>query len=286
MSAIHAPEPVLLEPVGRLRRRPPIPVPAWIGGTIVLFWLVIAVIGPLIAPHDIGKVIDEDGFGSMSRTMLFGSDYLGRDVFSRILVGTRTTVGVALAATLLAIAIGGSLGMMAAVVGGWVDAWLSRFLDAVISIPSLMFGLVAVAALGASIPVLIGTAAVIYLPGAFRIWRSVAVNVNTMDFVQVARARGESTGYLVREEILPNILGPVLTDFGLRFVFVVLLLSSLSFLGLGIQPPDADWGSLVRENIGGLSYGAAAVIMPAAALATLTVGVNLLVDNLPGRGRR
>ncbi len=257
----------------------------WVGGAIVAFWIAVALAAPWIAPHDLGAIIDEDVFGGVSRAMPLGSDVLGRDVLSRIIYGAPLTIGIALAATLLAVAIGGALGMVAAVVGGVVDALLSRFLDALISIPSLLFGLVAVAALGASIPVLIGTAAVIYIPGAYRIWRALAVNVNTLDFVQVARARGESTPYLVREEILPNIVGPVLTDLGLRFVFVVLLLSSLSFLGLGIQPPNADWGSLVRENITGLSYGAPAAIMPAVALATLTVGVNLLVDNMPGRRR-
>lgn len=278
-TAIHA------APVVSRRRRPPVPWLGWVGGAIVAFWIVVALGAPWIAPHDLGAIVDEDVFGGIGRATPLGSDVLGRDVLSRIVYGTPLTIGIALAATLLAVAIGGALGMVAAVVGGWVDALLSRFLDALISIPSLLFGLVAVAALGASIPVLVGTATVIYVPGAFRIWRALAVNVNAMDFVAVSRARGESTPYLVREEILPNILGPVLTDFGLRFVFVVLLLSSLSFLGLGIQPPFADWGSLVRENITGLSYGAPAAIMPAVALATLTVGVNLLVDNLPGRAR-
>ena len=184
---------------------------------------------------------------------------------------------------MLAVIAGGTLGMLAAVSGGWIDAALSRSFDALISIPSLMFGLVAIAALGSSIPVLVGTAAIIYTPGAFRIWRSLAVNVNAMDYVVVAQARGEGKGYLIREEILPNVLGPVLTDFGLRFVFAVLLLSSLSFLGLGIQPPDADWGSLVRENMTGLSDGAPAPVVAAAAIASLTIGVNLIVDNLPTR---
>jgi peptide/nickel transport system permease protein len=146
-----------------------------------------------------------------------------------------------------------------------------------------MFGLVVIAALGASIPVLVLTAAVIYMPGAFRFARAMAVNINAMDFIRVARARGEGTLYIMRAEILPNMVLPVLTDFGLRFVFVVLLLSGLSFLGLGIQPPAADWGSLVRENLEGLSYGAPAVIMPALAIASLTIGVNLLIDNLPTR---
>lgn len=283
---MSAEEAVAAEPPLRAgRRRAPVPLAAIVGGAIVAFWVVVALLAPWIAPHDLGAVVDEDVYGPMSRAMPLGSDVLGRDVLSRIVYGSRLTIGIALASTVIAVALGGALGMVAAVIGGAVDSALSRVLDAIISVPSLLFGLVAVAALGASIPVLIGTAALIYVPGAFRIWRSLAVNVNTLDFVQVARARGESTAYLVREEILPNIVGPVMTDFGLRFVFVVLLLSSLSFLGLGIQPPNADWGSLVRENITGLSYGAPAAIMPAIALATLTIGANLLVDSLPG-GRR
>jgi peptide/nickel transport system permease protein len=255
---------------------------AVIGALIVGFWLLIAFIGPLVSPHDVGEVVDTDLFGP-GLAFPMGTDYLGRDVLSRIVYGTRYTIGIAFAATAIAIFAGGALGMLAAVSGRFVDALLSRSFDALISIPSLMFGLVAIAALGSSVPVLIGTAAVIYTPGAFRIWRSLAVNVNAMDYVAVARARGEGKAYLIREEILPNLVGPVLTDFGLRFVFAVLLLSGLSFLGLGIQPPYADWGSLVRENITGLSQGASAVVMPALAIATLTIGVNLIVDNLPGR---
>jgi peptide/nickel transport system permease protein len=204
-------------------------------------------------------------------------------MLSRVLFGARYTIGIALAATLLACAAGILLALLAAARGGWLDAAISRVLDALISIPSLMFGLVVIAALGASIPVLVLTAAVIYMPGAFRFARAMAVNINAMDFIRVARARGEGTFYIMRAEILPNMVLPVLTDFGLRFVFVVLLLSGLSFLGLGIQPPAADWGSLVRENLEGLSYGAPAVIMPALAIASLTIGVNLLIDNLPSR---
>jgi peptide/nickel transport system permease protein len=151
-----------------------------------------------------------------------------------------------------------------------------------ISVPSLLAALVVVSSLGSSIPVLIGAAAVIYTPGAYRLSRAVAVNINAMDFVAVARARGEGTLYLIRAEILPNMILPVLTDFGLRFVFVVLLLTGMSFLGLGIQPPNADWGTLVRENVEGLSYGAPAVITPALAIATLTIAVNALIDSVAG----
>jgi peptide/nickel transport system permease protein len=149
-----------------------------------------------------------------------------------------------------------------------------------------MFALIMVAAFGSSVWMLAVTAAIIYVPGAFRIARSLAVNINAMDYVTVARTRGESTAYIMRKEILPNILGPMLADLGLRFVYVVLLLASLSFLGLGIQPPDADWGSLVRENIGALADGSMAVIAPALAIASLTIAVNLVIDNLPGRSAR
>lgn len=265
------------------RHRVRLPLAGMIGAAIVAFWAVVAIIGPYIAPHDVGALVD-DGFGPMRWGLPLGGDYLGRDVLSRILVGARYSIGVAAAATFLAILMGGTLGMLAAVSRGPVDMMLSRFFDGLISIPSKMSALIVVAALGSSIPVLIVTIAVIFTPGAFRIWRALAVNVNALDFVEVARARGEGAGYLIREEILPNIAGPVLTDFGLRFVFAVLLLSSLSFLGLGVQPPNADWGSLVRENMNGLAEGAAAVMVPALAIATLTIGVNLLIDNLPGRG--
>jgi len=200
-------------------------------------------------------------------------------------VGARYTVGISLAGVTLACSGGIVLGMIAAVIGGWFDTILSRLLDAFNGIPSLLFGLVVVAAVGSSIPVLVLTLAAIYLPGSYRFARALAVNVNTMDFVTVARARGEQTGYLIRTEIFPNILGPVLADLGLRFVFIVLVLSGLSFLGIGVQPPHADWGGLVRENIEGLSLGAPAVIFPCIAIASLTISVNMFIDNLPQKIR-
>lgn len=252
---------------------------------VIAFWAVIAVIGPWIAPHPPGEIVDYDFFGPLTAQYPMGTDYLGRDMLSRVLAGARYTVGISLAAVLIAVSAGVVLGMAAAVTGGWVDTVISRVLDAISSIPSKLFGLVVVAAIGSSIPVLIGVLAVVYTPGSYRFARALAVNVNTMDYVTVARARGERTAYLIRYEILPNILGPVLADMGLRFVFIVLLLSGLSFLGLGVQPPHADWGSLVRENMGGLSFGAPAVLMPSVAIATLTISVNLMIDNLPTRIR-
>jgi peptide/nickel transport system permease protein len=256
-----------------------------IGLLIILFWALVALIGPALAPYPPGEIVDWDYFGPVSGKYWMGTDYLGRDIFSRILMGARYTVGIAFCAVVLACTGGVFMGMIAAVMGGWFDMILSRLLDAFNGIPSLLFGLVVVAAVGSSIPVLVLTLAAIYMPGSYRFARALAVNVNTMDFVTVARARGEQTGYLILREIFPNILGPVLADLGLRFVFIVLVLSGLSFLGLGVQPPYADWGALVRENIEGLSLGAPAVIFPSIAIASLTISVNMLIDNLPNKIR-
>ena len=257
----------------------------WISLVIILAWALIAILAPYVTPHGISDIVDTDYFGPMSLQFPLGTDYLGRDMLSRILFGARYTVGISLAATLIACTIGVTLGMAAAVTGGWFDAALSRFVDALSSIPSKLFALVAVAGVGSSIPVLMLILGIIYTPGSYRFARALAVNVNTTDFVTVARIRGEKLSYLIRAEILPNIIGPVLADVGLRFVFIVLLLSGLSFLGLGVQPPEADWGSLVRENIGGLPFGAPAVMAPSFAIASLTIAVNRLIDNLPQKIR-
>lgn len=256
-----------------------------VGLAVILFWALVALAGPFLSPYPPGEIVDWDYFGPVSSDYWMGTDYLGRDIFSRIIMGARYTVGIALAAVTLACTIGVVLGMIAAVIGGWFDMILSRFLDAYNGIPSLLFGLVVVAAVGSSIPVLVLTLTAIYMPGSYRFARALAVNINTMDFVTVARARGEGTPYLIAREIFPNILGPVLADLGLRFVFIVLVLSGLSFLGLGVQPPNADWGALVRENIEGLSFGAPAVIFPSIAIASLTISVNMFIDNLPTRIR-
>ncbi|OMJ31565.1 DNA-directed RNA polymerase subunit alpha [Sphingomonas sp. Sph1(2015)] len=256
-----------------------------IGLALVMAWIVVALLGPGVAPHGVAEVVHVDVFDTVSRRFPLGTDYLGRDMLSRVLYGARYTVLIAFVATGIAAAAGILLGLAAAA-GGWVDIGLSRTFDIVIAIPSLMLALVVIAATGASIPVLIGTLALIYTPGAFRTARALAMGVMALDFVAAARARGERLPYIVVREALPNVTGPLAADFGLRFVFVVLLLSGLSFLGLGVQPPQADLGALVRENIAGLGFGAPAVLFPAVAIASLTIGMNLVIDSLPGRRRR
>ena len=271
------------EPI-RGRRRAPLSPVALAAGAVVVACFALAVFGPALALHREGAIVSRHIFAPMSAAFPLGTDYLGRDMLSRVLYGARFTIGVALPAALLASGAGTMLGMLAAVRGRTLDAALSRTMDTLISLPTLIFSLVVVAALGSSITVLVLTAAVIYTPGSYRIARSIAVDLSATDFVKAARARGEGGLAIMLGEILPNMVMPVLTDFGLRFVFIVLLLSSLSFLGLGIQPPYSDWGGMVRENIEGLSAGAPAVIVPAVAIAILTISVNLLIDNLPGRG--
>ena len=270
------------------RRKPPrrLSVAGIAGAAGVGFWVLMAVLGPWLAPDDVGSMNGDAVFAPISAQYPLGADFLGRDMLSRILQGAPYTVGVALAAVLVASIGGTALALFAAARGGWFDSVVSRIIDVQLSIPTKLLALIMVAAFGSSVPVLVLTIGIGYLPGAFRIARSLAVNVQAMEYVQAARARGEGLAYITFHEMLPNMLRPVLADFGLRFLFIVLLLSGLSFLGLGVQPPDADWGSLVRENIIGLSEGSPAVIVPAIAIATLTIGVNMAIDGFAGRKRR
>jgi peptide/nickel transport system permease protein len=253
-----------------------------LGLTVLGFWVAVALFAPFLSDQSLGEMSDAGVFQAMSAQHWLGTDYLGRDMLTRIVAGTPYTIGVALVATLLACGLGAVLGLLAAVTGGWVDSALSRLLDTLVSIPSKMFALVIIAGFGSSVTLLVVVAAIVYTPGCYRIIRSLAVNINAMDYVLVARARGERHGYIMRREILPNITGPLLADMGLRFVYALRLLASLSFLGLGVQPPMADWGSLVRENLGALPVGGVSVLAPALAIAALTIAVNLVIDNLPG----
>ena len=219
------------------------------GLALALFWVLVSFVGPLIAPYGPGEIVNYDVFLPMSWEHPLGTDYLGRSVLSRVMDGARFTVGLAFAAALLASLLGTGLGLFSAVSGKALDESISRVMDALLSIPNKIFALVMIAALGSSIPILLLITAITYTPGVFRIARSLAVNINQMDYIQVARARGEGRLYLASVEVLPNMIHPMLTT------WVLTRLSSLSFLGLGVQPPNADLGSLVRENMSGLWEG-------------------------------
>ena len=204
-----------------------------------------------------------------------------RQLLSRILYGARTTIGISVLATLLAYLIGVTAGIAASVGSRYLDMGLSRVNDALLSIPSIMFALVLIAALNSpGIFWLILITGFIYAASVFRIARSLGQEVMVSDFVEAAKVRGEGLWWIITREILPNIAMPLATDFGLRFVWVILFISSLSFLGLGVQPPMSDWGSMVKENLPGLVLGSYAPLMPAFAIASLTISVNMIVDDL------
>lgn len=275
-----------MSPSALLRTVRALPWSGRIGLFFVVFWLLTAAIGPLLEPYPPGAFVSREVFAEASARLWLGSDYLGRDVLSRMLMGARFTVGLSAIAVTLAVCTGTGLALTAAVGPRWLDETLSRAMDTLISIPSKIFALVLVAAVGSSTPLLVLILSIIYVPGNFRIARSLAVGLAQLDYVEVARARGEGRLYIALAEMLPNMISPLFADIGLRFVFIVLLLSGLSFLGLGLAPPDADLGSLVRENTSGLADGSLAILAPAAAIATLTVSVNLLIDAVTQGGRR
>lgn len=252
------------------------------GLLITLSWIFLAVFGTSLAPYQLEEIGVGPMLGGMSKAFWFGTDYLGRDMLSRILYGARYSIGLALGAALLASLTGTLLALLAAVAGRWLEEVLGRINDALLVLPGKILALMIVAVFGSSLPMLIVTAVFTYWPGAYRIAYAMASSLRSMDYVRASRLRGESRFYIAIHDILPNMVHPMLTDFGLRFVYIVLLLSGLSFLGLGVQPPYADWGTLVRENLQGLFDGSPAVLMPAVAIASLTIGANLFIDSLQG----
>jgi peptide/nickel transport system permease protein len=253
------------------------PLTAAFGMFVIFTYAIAGIFAPWIAPHGEAEVISS-AFAPPDENMLLGADQLGRDMFSRIIYGARNTVGLALMATLAAFFMGALAGLLAATKGGWFDQFMGRFADVIMSIPSLIFALLMLSIFGPQITVIIVAVAIIYAPRVFRLTRAVAGNVVVMDYIEAAKLRGEGDWYLIRKEILPNSTAPLVAEFGLEFCFVFLLVAGLSFLGLGIQPPTADWGSMVRENATLISFGEITPLIPAAAIALLTVAVNFVVD--------
>lgn len=271
----------------RARYRPS--VTGWIGIVVVTFWVLVALLGPFLAPYgenDLPFPDDYSEFQAPRAGAPLGTDVEDRDILSRIMYGAGRTIGISFVATVLAYFLGVVLGVGAAISGPKVDMVMSRINDAFLSLPTIMLGLVVVAAVGSSIPVLIVTAGLIYASVVFRLSRALGMEIMVMDFVEAARVRGEGRWWIIRKEIWPNARMPLITDFGLRLIYVILFISSLSFLGLGVQPPQADWGSMVRDNLGALQYGESVipVLAPAISIATLTVGINLIVDDVSAHG--
>lgn len=253
------------------------PWSAKLGIFLVLAYAFVALFAPLLAPYGETEIVGGP-WEEMGDQFIWGTDQLGRDLYTRVIYGARNTIGIALLTTILSFFIGILGGFAAATFGGWVDQLLSRAVDVLMAIPSLIFALIALSVMGTSLPSLIVVIAITDATRVFRLSRAVAMDVAVMEYVEVARLRGEGSVWLMAREILPNTLAPLVAEFGLRFCFVFLFISALSFLGLGIQPPTADWGSMVRENAIGISYGIPTPLIPAAAIAVLTIGVNLIVD--------
>ena len=253
------------------------PWSARFGLLVIFFYIFVAFFAPVLTPYGESEIVGPE-FDVWGEEFLLGTDNLGRDMLTRLLYGARNTIGIAFATTMLAFALGSILGLLAATVGGWIDQALGRFVDILMAIPTLIFALLLLTIFGTAIPTLIVIIAVIYSAPVFRITRAVAMNVVVLEFVEAARLRGEGLGWITVREILPNIMPPLVAEFGLRFCFVFLLISALSFLGLGIQPPTADWGSMVRDTATLITYGDITPLLPAGAIALLTVGVNFVVD--------
>lgn len=262
------------KPLTLLKR---MPVTALVGLLLTFSFLIMAIFAPWLAPYSMSESVGDMWMGP-SAEFLLGTDNLGRDLLSRLIYGARTTITIAALATALAFSIGSVLGILAAVYGGWIDQLISRGVDIVMSIPTLIFALVILSVMPSTLLMLILIMGVLDSTRVFRISRAVAVNINVMDYVEAARLRGEGKRWIVFREILPNALTPLVAELGLRFIFAVLFLSSLSFLGLGVQPPEAVWGSMVRENRQGIVFGVPAALIPAAAIAVLAISVNLVAD--------
>ena len=238
-----------------------------------------AIFAPWLAPYGQSEIVG-DVWEPLFGKFFFGTDQIGRDMLSMLIYGARNMIALALLTTGCAFGLGSLLGFLAATMGGWVDQVLSRFVDVVISIPTLIFALIVLSSTGTSIFALVTVISIIYAMPVYRIARAVAMDIEVMDYVEAARLRGEGLWWIMRKEILPNALTPLATEFGLRFCFVFLLISGLSFLGLGLQPPLADWGAMVRDNGGGIAWGFMHPLVPATCIALLTIGINLIVDSV------
>jgi len=253
------------------------PISARIGVAMILFNILASIFAPLVAPYGETEIVG-DVWAPMSAANWLGTDQVGRDMLTRLLYGARNTIAIAFATTLLSFSVGIVFGFLAATLKGWVDQVLSRVVDIMMAFPTLVFALMVLSVVGTSIPTLILVIALLDSTRVYRLSRAVAMDIEVMEFVEAARLRGERIWWLMRHEILPNAMPPLVAEFGLRFCFVFLFIAALSFLGLGIQPPTADWGSMVRENAGAITFGIFIPLWPAAAIAFLTVGVNLVVD--------
>ena len=250
---------------------------AAVGVAIVALNIFAALFAPFIAPYGQAEIVG-DAWAEPSAQFVLGTDNIGRDILSRLIFGARMSIGLSLVITALSFTIGIIAGFAAAISGRWVDMALSRFVDLMLSMPTLIFAFIVLSVLGTDIPVLVVTIAILDSTRVFRLARAVAMNITSLEYVEAARLRGEGLWWVISREVLPNAVPPLVAEFGLRFCFTFLFIAALSFLGLGIQPPDADWGSMVKDLRDMINLGGAHPLYPAGAIALLTIGVNFIVD--------
>lgn len=259
------------------------PFTAKLGMVVVFVYAFVAIFAPLIAPYGEVEVVSRITFDAWSAQHLLGTDQLGRDFLSRLIFGARNSISIALVTTVISFVIGCLLGVFSALIGGVVDQIISRFIDAIMSVPDLIFILMILSIFGSSIFNLVMIIAILTSTRFFRISRAAALNVASLDFVEAARVRGESLLWISVNEVFPNILPLILSELGMRFCFIFLSIAALSFLGVGIQPPKAEWGSMVRDNAALINMGDITPLIPAAAIAFLAIAINFVVDWLMNR---
>jgi peptide/nickel transport system permease protein len=251
------------------------------GAVIVAIWVLCAVLGETLAPDDPFATDPINDLAAPSSEHLFGTDRVGRDVFSRVIVGARDILIVAPAATILGTVLGTALGLVIGYYRGLVDDVLSRFIDAFLALPVVIIALLAIVALGPSKWTVITVVGLVFAPIIARTVRAAVLQEREMEYVAAAQLRNEKAPYVLFAEILPNVMGPVLVEFTVRLGYAIFAVATLSFLGFGIQPPAPDWGLQVFEHYGLISGGYWwPVLFPALAIATLVIGVNLIADGI------
>ena len=262
--------------IGRLVSQPQ----GVVGGTLLAVLAVAVAFGPVLAPYDPESFHPSSRLTDPGEAFWLGTDHFGRDILSRILWGARTTVLLSLLATATGAAAGSALGILSGYVGGWADELLMRLVDAMMAIPSLLFALLIITVLGPSGVNAVIAIGIAFAPGIARVARSVTLSVRTSDYVAAAVARGESAGWIMAREVLPNVIAPVIVEATIRVAFAIMLLATLSFLGLGSQPPAPEWGLMISEARGFMFRSAWTILWPGLAIATVAVTFNLLGDAL------
>jgi peptide/nickel transport system permease protein len=253
---------------------------AAVGTSLFLFFLIVALLGPLLVPYGANDQIAKDMRQPPSVHHWFGTDTLGRDIFSRVALGARDILALAGLGTLLAVLSGSTFGLMSGYIGGWIDEVLMRFFDSLLAMPALLLSLLLLGTLGPSRNSVLVVIVVVYTPIVARVVRSVVLTVKGRGYVEVARLQGEPLGVILFSEILPSVLPALAVEAALRFSYAIFLVASLGFLGVGVQPPSPDWGLMVKEARSYVTQTPWALYFPAAAIALVVIGVNLMADGI------